>query len=69
LFINWPLDARLKMQKKIPENVQVKGGFVPRVMTPSPLPIPIMKAGRNHLNEEITPLLLTGMASDIAKPY
>jgi hypothetical protein len=26
---------------------------------PSPLPLQIEKAGKNHLNEEITPLLLT----------
>jgi hypothetical protein len=33
---------------------------------PPPLPLLVAKAGRNHLNEEITPL---GLASDVAKPY
>ncbi len=32
-----------------------------RMPTPFPLPLLVAKAGRNHLNEEITPLLLTGI--------
>jgi hypothetical protein len=40
-------------------------GFEPSlthsVPTPSPLPQRVAKASRNHLNEEITPLLPTGM--------
>ncbi len=35
-------------------------GCTHRVPTP-PLPLRVAKAGRNHLNEEITPLLPTGI--------
>jgi hypothetical protein len=41
--------------------------FQHRVAT-DPSPLRVAKAGRNHLNEEITPLLPTGIG-DIAKPY
>jgi hypothetical protein len=45
-------------------------GEVHMVPTPPPPPPPlrVAKAGRNNLNEEITPLLLT-RTSDSAKPY
>ncbi len=36
-------------------------GFAHRVLTLSPLPLRVAKAGRNHLDEEITPLLTTGI--------
>jgi hypothetical protein len=36
---------------------------------PPPSPFLYTKAGRNHLNEETTPLLPQGLARDIAKPY
>jgi hypothetical protein len=31
------------------------------VPAPSPLPLRVAKAGKNHLNEEITPILPTGI--------
>ncbi len=46
-----------------PDNLKVflrRLGFAHRVLTLSPLPLHVAKAGRNHLNEEITPLLPTG---------
>ncbi len=36
-------------------------GLTHRVPTPSHLPLCVAKAGRNHLNEDITPLLPTGI--------
>jgi hypothetical protein len=36
-------------------------GFAHRVLTLSPLSLRVAKAGRNYLNEEITPLLPTGV--------
>ncbi len=39
---------------------------------PSTFPLLVAKAGKNHLNEEITPLLLTGIGerySQTTKPY
>ncbi len=41
--------------------VTVKLVFPHRVLTPLPPPIRIAMAGKNHLNEEITPLLFTGI--------
>ncbi len=38
-----------------------KEGLSHRAPTPSPLPLRVAKTGRNHLNEEITPLLSTGI--------
>jgi hypothetical protein len=32
-----------------------------RMPTPSPLPLCVAKAGRNHFNEEITPTTPTGI--------
>ncbi len=41
--------------------------------TPSPVPLRVAKTGKNHLNEVIIPppppLLPTGIARDLAKPY
>jgi hypothetical protein len=36
---------------------------------PTPPPFLYAKAGRNNLNEKITPLVPQGLARDIAKPY
>jgi hypothetical protein len=36
---------------------------------PPPLPLRVAKTGRNHLNEEITPILPKGLATDLAKPF
>jgi hypothetical protein len=33
----------------------------PQVADPLPLPVRVAKTGRNHLNEEFTPLLPTGI--------
>jgi hypothetical protein len=46
-------------------------GIIHRVPTPSLLPLLVAKAGRIHLNEEITPLLPTGIGEQytVAKPY
>jgi hypothetical protein len=32
-----------------------------RRLTPPPVPVRVAKTGKNHLNEEITPLLPTGI--------
>jgi hypothetical protein len=34
-----------------------------------PPPLRVVKTGKNHLNEEITPLLPTGIGERIAKPH
>ncbi len=36
-------------------------GIVHRARIPSPLPLRVAKTGRNHLNEEFTPFLPTGI--------
>ncbi len=36
-------------------------GSSQRAPTPSPPPLRVAKTGKNHLNEEITPLLPTGI--------
>ncbi len=36
---------------------------------PTPLHLHVATAGKNHLNEEITPSSPLGQASDIANPY
>ncbi len=41
--------------------LNMAAGLDHRMLTPSPLPLRVPKAGRNHLNEEITPLLPTGI--------
>jgi hypothetical protein len=38
-----------------------------RALTPYPLPLRVAKTGRNHLNEEITPLLPTGIDERFSK--
>jgi hypothetical protein len=38
-----------------------------RVPTPSHLPRRVAKAGRNHLNEEITPLFPTGIGEEYSQ--
>ena len=41
--------------------VRVTNVCYPQDADPSSLPLRVVKAGRNHLNEEITPLLPTGI--------
>ncbi len=51
---------------------RAEGGIILRVPTLPPLPVRVAMAGRNHLKEEITHLLPTGIASDVAdvnSPY
>jgi hypothetical protein len=40
-----------------------KVGFNHSTPTPYPLPLHVAKTGRNHLNEEITPILPTGIGA------
>jgi hypothetical protein len=39
-----------------------------RAPTPSPPPLRLAKTGKNHLNEEITPLLPTGIGERFSQP-
>jgi hypothetical protein len=41
--------------------LNMAAGLDHRMPTPSPLPLRVPKAGRNHLNEKIIPLLPTGI--------
>jgi hypothetical protein len=78
-FVGAEFAAPASQPFRHPPEVESKVSFSSRAMaivacthrmpTSPPLPLRVAKAGRNHLNEEITPLLPLGQVSVIAKPY
>ncbi len=48
---------------------QVRVGVKSQGADPSPLPLHVATASKNHLNEEITPSSPLGFGRDVAKPY
>jgi hypothetical protein len=64
---------RIKVKSSLKDQVvfnENQGGRDHRVPTPLPLPLYVAKAGRNNLNEEMSPPPSPlGLASDVAKPY
>ncbi len=67
MVLNDTSDESLKAVKKLPLTIVVIMDCDHRVRTPSPFPLLVAKAGRNLLNEEITPLLPTGIGEQYSQ--